>query len=223
MAGCLLRLPDRRPRRGRHAVRSRQRALPAQERGGGRDVRLGRRPAPAHPLVAHRHLRGPRQGLHQAPSRSAARAARHLRGPRLRRGGAAPHRAGRHRGRAAAHPPLGHREVPGRSRVHELLGLQLDRLLLPGLALLLLGTAGPAGGRVQDHGEAAAPGRHRGHPRRGVQPHRGGQPPGPDALLPRHRQRGLLPPVPRGSPLLRGLHRHAATRSTCGTRARSSS
>ena len=33
---------------------------------------------------------------------------------------------------------------------------------------------------------------HRGHPRRGLQPHRRGQPSRPDALLPRHRQRQLL-------------------------------
>ena len=36
-------------------------------------------------------------------------------------------------------------------------------------------------------------GGHRGHPRRGLQPHRRGQPPGADAVLPGHRQRRLLP------------------------------
>ena len=35
----------------------------------------------------------------------------------------------------------------------------------------------------------AARGRHRGDPRRRLQPHRRGQPPGPDAVVPRHRQR----------------------------------
>ena len=35
--------------------------------------------------------------------------------------------------------------------------------------------------------------RHRGHPRRGLQPHRRGQPPRPDAELQGHRQPGVLP------------------------------
>ncbi len=46
----------------------------------------------------------------------------------------------------------------------------------------------------------------RGGPRRGLQPHRRGQPPRPDALLPRGRQRHLLPAVARGPALLHGLH-----------------
>ncbi len=55
----------------------------------------------------------------------------------------------------------------------------------------------------------AAPARrgHRGDPRRRLQPHRRGQPPRPDALLPRHRQRLLLPARPGRPALLRGLHR----------------
>ena len=44
------------------------------------------------------------------------------------------------------------------------------------------GGRGPAGERVQVDGEGAAPGRHRGHPRRRLQPHRRGQPPRPDAV-----------------------------------------
>ena len=51
-------------------------------------------------------------------------------------------------------------------------------------------------------------GRHRGDPRRGLQPHRRGQPPRPDAEHEGHRQPGLLP-AGRGRPaLLHGLHRH---------------
>ena len=46
-----------------------------------------------------------------------------------------------------------------------------------------------AGGRVPRHGQGAAPGGHRGHPRRRVQPHRGGRRARPDAVLPRARQR----------------------------------
>ena len=44
---------------------------------------------------------------------------------------------------------------------------------------------GRAGQRVQGDGQAAAHGRHRGDPRRGLQPHRRGQPPRPDAVVPR--------------------------------------
>ena len=47
--------------------------------------------------------------------------------------------------------------------------------------------------RVQVDGEGAARGGHRGHPRRGLQPHRRGRPHGAHAVLPRHRQRRLLP------------------------------
>ena len=70
---------------------------------------------------------------------------------------------------------------------------------------------GRAGRRVQGDGQGAARGRDRGHPRRGLQPHRRGRPPGPDAVLPRHRQRRLLPAPRRRPALLRGLHRAAAT------------
>ena len=51
-------------------------------------------------------------------------------------------------------------------------------------------------------------GRHRGDPRRGLQPHRRGQPPRPDAQLPRHRQRRVLPPGRRRPAATTGLHRH---------------
>ena len=50
-------------------------------------------------------------------------------------------------------------------------------------------------------------GRDRGDPRRGLQPHRRGQRDGPDAVVPRRRQRLLLPPRPRKPALLHGLHR----------------
>ena len=49
---------------------------------------------------------------------------------------------------------------------------------------------------------------HRGDPRRGLQPHRRGQPHGPDAVHARHRQRRLLPPRRRRPALLHGLHGH---------------
>ena len=49
---------------------------------------------------------------------------------------------------------------------------------------------------------------HRGDPRRRLQPHRRGQPPGPDAVVPRHRQPGLLPARPRRPAALLRHHRH---------------
>ena len=49
---------------------------------------------------------------------------------------------------------------------------------------------------------------HRGHSRRGLQPHRRRQSPGADALLPRRGQRRLLPPRAERPALLHGLHRH---------------
>ena len=59
-------------------------------------------------------------------------------------------------------------------------------------------------GMVEGHARR----RHRGHPRRGLQPHRRGQPPGPDPELQGHRQRRVLPHR-RGRPeVLHGLHRH---------------
>ena len=67
---------------------------------------------------------------------------------------------------------------------------------------------GRAGAGVQGDGARPARGGHRGHPRRRLQPHRRGQPPRPDAVVPRHRQRGVLP-ARRGRPaVLHGLHRH---------------
>ena len=50
--------------------------------------------------------------------------------------------------------------------------------------------------------------RHRGHPRRGLQPHRRGQPPGADAVAQGRRQRVLLPPHARRPAPLHGLHGH---------------
>ena len=49
---------------------------------------------------------------------------------------------------------------------------------------------------------------HRGDPRRRLQPHRRGQPPGPDPVDEGHRQRRLLPPGGRRPPLLLRHHRH---------------
>ena len=72
-----------------------------------------------------------------------------------------------------------------------------------------------AGGRVPRDGAPTACRRHRGHPRRRLQPHRRGRPGGPHDELPRSRQRLV---VPAWRPSHRGNTRTspaAATRSTC--------
>ena len=102
----------------------------------------GDRP-PDHPWSRHGHLRDPRQGLHDAPPGRAARtcAAPTPGWPPTRRS----HHlkdARRHRGRAAADPPHRRRVVPPRQGPDELLGLQLDRLPGPALAVRRAGGSG---------------------------------------------------------------------------------
>ena len=72
---------------------------------------------------------------------------------------------------------------------------------------------------VQDDGHAAARGRARSHPRRRVQPHRRGRSHRPDAVSPRARQPGVLPPRPRRSA---PLHRHHRLRQLAQRRPRRS-
>ena len=74
----------------------------------------------------------------------------------------------------------------------QLLGLQLDRLLRPARGLLLGRRPRPAGHRVQADGEELPRGRHRGDPRRRLQPHRRGRARRSDVLLPRARRPRLL-------------------------------
>lgn len=67
------------------------------------------------------------------------------------------------------------------------------------------GTTGQQVGEFKRMVQALHAMRHRGHPRRGLQPHGGGGRAGPDAVAARHRQPGLLPP-PVGRPPVRRLH-----------------
>ena len=90
----------------------------------------------------------------------------------------------------------------------QLLGLQLDRLLRPPQRLRRRRQPRRAGAGVQGDGPRPPRRRDRGHPRRRLQPHRRGQPPGPDAVLQGHRQRRLLPAGARRPPLLLRHHRH---------------
>ena len=82
---------------------------------------------------------------------------------------------------------------------------------------------GGHGGQVQEFKtmvKALHRGRHRGHPRRGLQPHRRGQPPRPDAVVPRHRQPGLLPARRRATGSTTTTPPAPATASTCATTSR---
>ena len=70
------------------------------------------------------------------------------------------------------------------------------------------GHPGRADQGVQGDGQGAPPRRHRGDPRRRLQPHGRGQPPRPDALVQGHRQRLVLPPDAGRPEPLHGLHGH---------------
>ena len=216
-----VRAGDRRPvRMARRALR-RGPALPAAHghgrqrrpcaespRGGGRRLRLGRRRPPLHAPGRHRALRAARQGLHPAPSRCARGLAGHVRGAGQRCGHCPPAAPGHHRGEPAAGAAAHQRAAPARDESQQLLGLQHDRLLLPGPAAGLGRRRPLAARRVPRDGQAAACGGHRGDPRRGLQPHRRGRRGRPDPELARPGQRQLLPPAARLALRLRERHRY---------------
>ena len=112
------RRPGRRPRARRH--RRRRRDPEVRRRRPG--LRLGGRPPPGHALERDPHLRGPREGLHQAAPRRARGPARHLRRPRLRPGHRAPALARRDRRGAAARAPHRRRAAPGLAGPHATTG-----------------------------------------------------------------------------------------------------
>ena len=182
--------PDRLLRRG-----------PAQRRRGRLPAAGPGRPAGAAGGVGG--LRAARQGVHPAAPGRPRAPPRQLRGARLPRGRAAPGRPGRHRRRAAARAPVRVRALPDPPRAEQLLGLQHPRLLRPARGVRLGGHARPAGARVQGHGLGAARRRHRGHPGRGLQPHRRGRPRGPDAGVPGAGPPRLLPADRRPAQRLR--------------------
>ena len=189
-------------------------------------LRLGGRPPPQHPLQREPDLRGSRQGAHPAAPRDPRGAARHVRRPRPPRGHQPPHQARRHGARADARPPVRARQHASGEGAAQLLGLQHPRLLRAAPGVLQRrrrrGQDRPAGAGVQADGALHARRRHRGDPRRRLQPHGGGQPPRPDAELQGHRQPVVLPADGGRRPLLHGLHRHRATPSTCASPTRCS-
>ena len=175
-----------RPRR----ARPRQRAARAEVGRRRPDaLRLGRRPAAARRRWHEtRDLRGAREGLHDAPPRACPTELRGTyagpRAPRRDRPPAAASASPRSsccRSTSSSHDAHLVERGPA-----QLLGLQLDRLLRA--AHRVRGDRAAPASRsaefkqmVQD----AARGRHRGDPRRRLQPHRRGQPPRPDALASR--------------------------------------
>ncbi len=209
----------RRPQaRGPRVRPARQRRLHAQVPRARDRVHLGRRPEPGRALARDRDLRAARARLHHAPPGRACAAARHLRRARHRAGDRAPQAPRRDHRRADAGARLRRRPAPVRHGPAQLLGLQHARLLRPREPLLGLGQ----GEGVQDHGEDAALGRHRGDPRRGLQPHLRGQPPRAHAVASRHRQPRLLPPRFGQPAPLRRLHRLRQHAQPASTRARCS-
>ena len=175
------------------AERSRQRSLRAQERRHQSVLRLGAG-SPAEDAVApDRRLRDARQGFHDQASAHSRRVARPVcrhGAPRGDQVSAAAWRDGR---RAPARAPVRAGFEPSRSRPGQLLGLQLDRL--PRAAQRVRPRpARRAGAGVQAPRQDDARGRDRGHSRRGLQPHRRGQPSRAGPLAQGSRQRRLLPP-----------------------------
>ena len=142
-------------------------------------LRLGRRPAAAHAVARDGHLRGPRQGLHHAPPRRPRGAARHLRRPR-------PPRRHRPPRRASASPPSSCCRCTSSCTTPHL----VERGLRNYWGYNSIGFFAPhnelrrrrarAASRSHEFKpmvQGAARGRHRGDPRRRLQPHRRGQPP----------------------------------------------
>ena len=164
--------------------------------------------SPSVPVARHDHLRAARQGIHAAAPRRTGAPARQV--PRARAAGRdrPPEAHRRHDGRADALPGIRVREVPGRARTLELLGLQPARVVRAGRPLC----DRRPGGRVQDHGPRAARRRARGRARRRVQPHGRGQRVGADALLPRLRQLDCTTGCSRTTARITRISPAAATR-----------
>ena len=205
LARRAVRLPHR-PRRARPVLRPpRQRALHAALQGASTPrsagATTGRRDVPWHETVIYElHVRG---FTMRHPERAAS-AARHLCRPGLRAGHRAPEAPGRHHRRADAGARLRRRPPPGRSAACATTGATTrSASSRPSRATARRARCGEFKTMVRTLHAAGI----EVHPRRGLQPHRRGQRARPDAVVPRHRQRRLLPARARRAALLRGLHR----------------
>ena len=105
-----------------------------------------------------------------------------------------PAEAGRHRGRAAAGPPVRAGLAAARARACATTGATTRSAT--SRRTTSTRRSGTRGEQVQEFkgaGQGAAPRRHRSHPRRGLQPHRRGQSSRSGPVVQGDRQRGLLP------------------------------
>ena len=155
----------------------------------GRPVRLERGRAAVHPVRTDGDLRDPPEGIHRPPLLEGGAPGNV---PRLHREDPAPSVPRRERRRAAPGAGVLRRGLPPGEGAHELLGVQHGRLLRSGSLLRHRSPSRVPGGGVQDAGAGTAPRGDRGDPRRGVQPHGGGERAGPHLLLQGDRQPVVL-------------------------------
>ena len=141
-------------------------------------------------VIYEMHVRGftrhPSSGVDRGPARHLCRSDREDPVPRRPR---------HHRGRAPARVPV--RPAGRAGRADQLLGLCADLVLRAARRLQRRIGSLRRARRVPRHGQGAAPGEHRGHPRRRLQPHRRGRRARTDLVLSRPGQRGLLHPRSR--------------------------
>ena len=186
-------------------------------RGRRRRLRLGQRHAARHPAAPNRsstrsHVKGFSKLCPHVPEEIRGTYAAHRQRLRHRVFQEARH----HRGRAAARAPVRRTTRSWSTKGSRTTGATTrSATSRPDASYCQQRHRRRAGHRVQADGEEPPRRRHRGHPRRGLQPHRRGQPPRPDALLPRHRQLQLLPPRRRRTRATTWITPAPATRSTC--------
>ncbi len=104
--------------------------------GRGHLLYLGRRPASEYLLARYRYLRAARKGLYEAAPGDTGATAWHLCGTRLGAGHRASLASGGYGGRADAGPLFCAGQASRGAGPLKLLGIQLNRLLRPGDALL---------------------------------------------------------------------------------------
>ena len=198
----------------------RQRRRHAQVPRARAGLHLGRRPPPARAVARHGDLRAARARLHHAhPDVPRARCAAPMPALATRAGDRPPAAPRRDHGRAAAGARLRRRPPPGRARACATTGATTRS------ASSRPETRYARRGKVNEFKtmvKTLHARRHRGDPRRGLQPHRRRQPARADAVLARHRQRRpTTSPERRRPALLRRLHRlrqhaqPASTRACC--------
>ena len=163
---------------------------------------------PAHPVARDGHLRGARQGLHEAPSRRARGPARHVRRPRVR---AAIEHLTSLGVTAVELLPVHH--IADEGFLHDrgltnYWGYSSIGFLAPHALYSATGRRGEQVREFKGMVKALHRAGHRGDPRRRLQPHRRGEPPRADALVQGHRQPVVLPADAGRPALLHGLHGH---------------